>query len=107
MFRKSLFSRVGQVVQNVSEPDQYHRTRPNLAVTPSQMMEMAAHGMPISLQNSADFHDGDTNPSWDISPERVRGIDAADLWQLQQSTRGKLKKAVLAQKAADKSSAAQ
>lgn len=99
--RKNLFksARFCRSVVYSSE-DSYHRVRPNLAVTPAQMFEMAAHGVPISLQNASNFHDGDTNPSWTVPPERVRGVDMADLWQMQQSSRAKLKKARADAKAA-------
>lgn len=78
-----------------------------MAVTPGQMFEMAAHGMPISLQNAANFTDGYTGSSWFVPAEKVRGIDPADLWTLQQSTRGKLKKAMKAAKDAAKQAESQ
>lgn len=64
------------------------------------MFEMAAHGVPISLQNAANFTDGEVNPSWDVPAEKVRGIDMADLWNLEQSSREKLKKGIKEAKAA-------
>ena len=71
----------------------FPKVAPNLAITPSQMMELASHGVPVSLQNAANFNDGQVNPPWDVPAERVRGVDMADLWQLQMSSRSKLKDA--------------
>ena len=90
--RKSLFSTVQKTCAPVPKGT-FPKVQPNMAVTPSQMMEMAAHGVPVSLQNAANFNDGEVNPSWDVPAERVRGVDMADLWQLQQSSRAKLKEA--------------
>lgn len=101
MKRKSLFN-VHSRTCNCTCKSQYHRTKPNLAVTPGQMFEMAAHGMPISLQNAANFSDGHTGSSWFLPAEKVRGIDPADLWNLQQSSRHKLRKAAADAKAAAK-----
>lgn len=53
----------------------------NLAVTPSQMMEMASHGIPVSTPNVELFYEGTENPSWNIPLEQQRGIDVAQLWQ--------------------------
>lgn len=65
----------------------------NLCVTPSKMLEMASHGVPISVQNEQNFYDGEPNPSWSIMPEKVRGVDANDLWLLQKTSRNKLRNA--------------
>lgn len=99
--RKNLFKESLKVQHVDYKPkNSYQRVQANLAVTPAQMFEMAAHGVPISLQNAANFNDGDTNPSWTVAPERLRGVDMADLWQMQQSSRAKLKKARADAKAA-------
>lgn len=62
-----------------------------LCVTPSKMLEMASHGVPISVQNEQNFYDGVPNPSWEVLPEKVRGVDANDLWLLQKTSRNKLR----------------
>lgn len=98
--RKNLFTTLHTVVANCKCKSEWQRTKPNLAVTPGQMFEMAAHGVPISLQNAANFTDGEVNPSWDVPAEKVRGIDMADLWNLEQSSREKLKKGIKEAKAA-------
>lgn len=97
--RKSYFNTNQRTCRCVCR-SQFQRTRPNLAVTPGQMFEMAAHGVPISLQNAANFTDGYTGSSWFVPAEKVRGIDPADLWTLQQSTRSKLKRGIKEAKAA-------
>lgn len=62
-----------------------------LAITPSKMMVMAQHGVPITVSNEQNFYDGDENPSWTLDPLKVRGTDPADLWQLQKSSRKKIR----------------
>lgn len=63
-----------------------------LAITPSEMARLASQGIPISSGNLP-FVDGDKNPSWDILPENVRGVDVAELWTLQQEARMRIKMA--------------
>lgn len=70
------------------------KTKNGLAVSPSTAMAMAERGIPISAQMSSDFYDGDDNPSWELPLERSRGIDPSDLWQMQQDSRSKIRKAV-------------
>lgn len=66
--------------------------QPNLAVTPSSMLELANHGLPIaSQQNPNNFDDGNLTPS-PVLPENLRGVDCAQLWELQQNVRNKAKK---------------
>lgn len=65
---------------------------PNLAVTPSAMLDLANHGVPIaSQQNPSNFDDGSLTPQ-PVLPENMRGVDAAQLWELQEITRTKLSK---------------
>ena len=65
---------------------------PNLAVTPSSMLDLANHGVPIASQQIPDnFDDGSINPPM-LLPENMRGVDAAQLWELQEITRNKLSK---------------
>lgn len=65
-----------------------------LSVTPSEMYRMASQGIPVSNANLP-FVEGDANPSWNIPAERMRGIDVAELWQLQQDSRAKVVRAHL------------
>lgn len=61
-----------------------------LAVTPAQMAQMVANGVPVSTTNAQDFYDGVENPSWDMPLERLRGVDPATLWQKQKDIRSKV-----------------
>lgn len=61
-----------------------------LALTPTEMMRLAQKGVPISAQNEQNFFDGVDNPTWDVAPEKMRGVDPADLWQLQKTSRKKV-----------------
>lgn len=65
----------------------------DLSYTPSQMMEMSEKGISVSAQNvNPDmFYDGDTNPSFELGLERLRGVDVADCWQAEQSIKKKAK----------------
>ena len=66
---------------------------PNLAVTPSAMLDLANHEVPIaSQQNPSNFDDGTINPQ-PVLPENLRGVDAAQLWEMQETSRSKLHKA--------------
>ena len=67
---------------------------PNLAVTPSAMLDLANHGVPIaSQQNPSNFDDGSLTPQ-SVLPENLRGVDAAQLWEMQELSRIKLKNAI-------------
>lgn len=69
-----------------------------LSITPSEMYRLASQGVPVTNANLP-FLDGDTNPSWNIPADRVRGIDVAELWQLQQDSKGKIVRAHLQDRA--------
>lgn len=73
----------------------YPRVQPGLSITPSEMMKLAEQGIPVSAQagNLDAWNDGSTNPSWYVDSSRLRGIDPADLWQIQRSTRKKMRNA--------------
>lgn len=66
----------------------------DLAVTPSQMVQMMSDGIPITTQNLHPelFFDGDTNPSFEIPIDQQRGIDVADCWEASQDIRARAKK---------------
>ena len=74
------------------KPDELKVTN-GLAVTPSQMMKLARQGVPITAQNEQNFYDGDTNASWSIAPEKLRGVDPADLWTASMTARKKIRSA--------------
>lgn len=66
---------------------------PNQAVTPSQMVELARQGIPISTQMTAYADTSSVNPSWEVPLENRRRVDANDLYEAQQDAREKVKKA--------------
>lgn len=56
--------------------------KPGLAYSPKEMAELHAKGMPINSANLVNaFHDGDTNPSFDITIDRRRSVDVAEIWE--------------------------
>lgn len=62
---------------------------PNLAVTPSQMAQLTEKGIPInSNQIGLMFDDGSKSPS--LGFEERRGVDMADIWNAQKTSRSKL-----------------
>lgn len=67
-----------------------------LSLTPSQMQQMSEHGIPIASNMNPDLYDdGDTSLSIHVLPENLRGIDIAALWELDKSSRNKLRNAEL------------
>lgn len=75
-----------------------------LALTPSQMMEMANHGVPISTQQLGNqYIDGKPNPSFDIPLDQQRGIDIGDIWQAAQTSKKKIRSAMKAAQQAKQS----
>lgn len=64
-----------------------------LAYTPADMARMHAAGMPVNSANLVNqFYDGDKNPSFDVALERQRGVDPAELWEVSQTAKAKIKK---------------
>lgn len=70
----------------------------DLAVTPAQMERMRENGVAISSQMAGRFSDGQPNPSWDVPINDIRGIDIADLWEAQVSSRFNIKDTIAANK---------
>lgn len=75
---------------NCSRKSDFLAVRPNLAVTPAQMLELAKGGIPVSGPNVHNFFDGVANPSFDVPLDRQRGVDIADMWTARYETNGKL-----------------
>lgn len=66
--------------------------KPGLAITPAQMRALNAQGIPVSTGNANHLYEtGHEKLSWDIAPDNRRGVDPAELWQIEQSARKKLK----------------
>lgn len=66
-------------------------TKSGLSYTPSQMMAMAEQGIPVSMGNAENFNDGVENPEWFVPYDRLRGVDPADLWNVEQDVKGKMR----------------
>ena len=71
-----------------------------LAYTPSQMMQLAEKGIPVSTNNQSDQNFFDGVPvgqgSFDLPLELQKGTDVADCWQASQSARKAAKKGLKA-----------
>ena len=76
-------------------------TQPNLAVTPAQMMELTAQGIPVSTQNLGLSYDEGV-PELEFTPalDQMRGIDMCTMWEHQQTSKKKLGSAYSKAKAA-------
>lgn len=63
-----------------------------LAVTPSQMADLASRGIPISTQNAASFTSNDVGRfDFDVPMEHTRGIDMAEMWQKREDVKSKFR----------------
>lgn len=67
-----------------------------LAYTPSDMLNMASHGLPVSVgmlsETSVDM--GSTTATFDIPLEHRKHTDVAMLWQQSQTIKRKMKKSI-------------
>lgn len=62
-----------------------------LAVTPSEMMTLSEHGVPISSQvDESLFYDGDSSFKVSIDPMQMRGVDINDAWNAEQDSKARL-----------------
>lgn len=66
------------------------RTIPGLAMTPAEVSEMAARGVPISSQIAAVYDENQSPTNFEVEPMLKRGADINQLWELEQSSRDKL-----------------
>ena len=64
-----------------------------LAVTPSQVLQMAERGIAPTAQMNAQMIDGHTGSDWSVPLEEMRGIDIAQMWQESQEVRSKFRAA--------------
>lgn len=65
-----------------------------LAMTPSQMQELAVQGVPINNQTLAAYYDdGYSSLSFEMPLDLQRGIDVAQLWEEKQRIGKKVVKA--------------
>lgn len=74
--------------KNTTKPWKY--TEQNLAVTPSEIMELTNRGIPVSPSNANQFVVGVPNPSYDLPVDQRRGVDIVDVWDASQSAKRSL-----------------
>lgn len=65
----------------------------NVVYTPKEMYDLSSKGMSVSIPDNGNFYDGDSNATFDLLPESRRGVDPADLWQMQQASRKRISQA--------------
>lgn len=78
--RRTRFSHVEDSVIEVKQ---------NMAVTPAQIAELTSNGMAVSSQNNLQFEEGVANPAH-YPIEQTRGIDVADVWTAEQTSKAKM-----------------
>lgn len=71
-----------------------HSVQNGLSISPSKMAELTAKGVPVSVNNlGVTYETGVDSLSYDVPPQYHRGVDLADLWNMEISSRNKIKKA--------------
>lgn len=65
-----------------------------LTYSVAQMVDLVKQGLPVNSVNVQSMMlqagQGVEHPTWDVSPEQIRGFDIADAWELQQLARNKI-----------------
>ena len=92
MAKRILKAQIRPISCRLSESDNLV-TKPNLAMTPSQVKELTDKGIAVSLPNEKQFLDGTTysgSTDWSVDPVFKRSVDMCQLWELEKSTQGKL-----------------
>lgn len=93
MSRYSNYNRPWPRVKTIKAADE-PVVRNGLAYTPADMARLTERGMPVnSLSASTLFTDGEVNPSFDITSDRTRHVDVADLWEEHQQIISRARKA--------------
>lgn len=64
----------------------------NLAVTPEQLAEMTAKGIPISTNNLSGGFEETTTSGHDVPMEFQRGVDLNDVWNAKETAKKKARK---------------
>lgn len=84
-----------QQVTRFSRPrrrDDEEIVQSGLAVTPSMMLEMAEHNIPIAAQNlGLTYDEGVSKLDFDVPLEYQRGIDISDAWEERERIKGKFR----------------
>lgn len=100
MLRKNVWNNSKGVVATCLRKHDEKAPQPGLAYSPADMARMYAHGMPVNSTNLVgQFVDGSPNVQWsDLTIDRQRGVDIAEVWQASKQARSKISKAVKASK---------
>lgn len=84
--RKDIFA---CAVRHTGEQD----VQNGLAMTPSQMFDMAQRGLPITTQNlGVTYDEGYSNLDFTPPAEFRRGVDLGDLYEMRMDAKSKLRK---------------
>lgn len=68
----------------------------NLSVTPSEMLSLSEHGIPISSHfDDSQFSDGDSSSKVVLDYLDSRGIDVVDVWNYEKTSKSNIRKAVI------------
>lgn len=79
--------------------------REGLAYSPSDMARLNERGMPVNGLNAGKaFIDGEENPNFEVSTDRQRHVEIAELWEQHQIIREKARNAAKARARAKKES---
>ena len=68
-------------------------TKPDLAITPSQVQELTNRGISVSLPNVKQFLDGnslETAKGWDVDPIFKRDANICTMFELERDSQGKI-----------------
>ncbi len=65
---------------------------PNLAVTPTQMAQMTASGIPVSTQNIGQVEYSEVTSLQQSNPLGKRGMDRVSLWNLSEDSKQRILK---------------
>lgn len=66
------------------------RTIAGLAMTPAQVAELTARGIPVSAKGMQEYFDDSPNPmSFTVEPMFKRGADINQLWELEKAAQDK------------------
>lgn len=85
------FSKGANILAKTPYKDSEIRTEPGLSMTPQQMLECQQKGLAVASVNTDFLNAGSENVQFsDLLAEDRRGVDPAELWEIQQFARRKL-----------------
>ena len=97
MLRLKRYHKYGRSIGHCVRCEDYPVVRDGLSYSPADMERLTARGMPVnSLNTQATWIDGEANPSFDVTSDRKRFVDVADLWEQHVTLKEKARKAAIA-----------